>query len=668
MRMARVHTLLVALLVWAAPAAALEGALFPQAPLIADGTRVHLLRLYVLDRDRLAPGVPSLRAQKGAIVGAAAPVSDGGIALRYRPPRVTAPTTDTLTITLRAHKIELPIALEPAGTVRLQLDVPAQMTLQKGATATVKLHARDAAGRPARVPLRVSASVGRVSLPRELEPGEYELTFTPPVERYPQTAILAALSVSDGAFAAATIRLAARVTVDGEGEPGARMQISVDGKPFPAVVIDEHGRFSVPLVVPPGGRALGVSVDKMGNEQRREIDLALPPFPRLVLSAVPPDLPADGRAQAEIVAFAVDPRGNPERRAPPPLAADAGTLSPPTTRGDGSATWTLTAPAGIGSGAVQLRAPGGELRVGLRPSVPRAIEVVTKEPLSAGSDAPGSVEARVSDGAGTPVTGATLSAALAGGRVTGIRELGAGRYEIALVPPRDPGKGTARLHVEVVAVPPGPPRRVTLHPLPPVDDKLQVEAWVDDDRGLPVPDARVDFALPDGKLARETTDRYGTARIAFRAPATPRLRVTAAAPELPGAVAALDLVSVAGALHSAGSVVGGGVVEAGDTPGFPAADAALPLTPGAPVELRVSVEPKFPLPGQPARVRVQLQGAGQLLYQASGGTLELVKPPADGSAELRFTPPRDARRGQRYLISVTDARTRVTAFVEVAIP
>ena len=81
-----------------------------------------------------------------------------------------------------------------------------------------------------------------------------------------------------------------------------------------------------------------------------------------------------------------------------------------------------------------------------------------------------------------------------------------------------------------------------------------------------------------------------------------------------------------------------------------------------------SVEPKSPRPGEPARVRVALRGAAQLLYQASGGTLDVVKPAADGVAELRFTPPRDARPGSRYLISVTDAKTRVTAFVEVSVP
>jgi hypothetical protein len=307
-------------------------------------------------------------------------------------------------------------------------------------------------------------------------------------------------------------------------------------------------------------------------------------------------------------------------------------------------------------------------KVALRPGAPRAIEIETREPLAAGSDTPATVEARVSDGAGTPVPGATLTAALAGGRVRAIRELGGGRYAIELVPPRDPGKGTAQLHVEVASVPPGPPRRVTLHQLPTSDGKFRAEAWIDDDLGLPVPGARVDLAAPDA-VAHESADRYGTARIAYAPPATPRFRVTATAPELPGAAAALDLLVVGGAAHAAGSVAGGGVVEPGEAPSFPAVDAAIPLIPGAAVDLRVSVEPKFPRPGEPARVRVALHGgASQLVYQASGGTLDVVKPAADGVAELRFTPPRDARPGSRYLISVTDAKTRVTAFIEVSVP
>ena len=657
-----------------AAAAPIDVVVLPSAPLDADGERAHLLRVYVLAGNALATGLPSVRAQKGAVVGAPVPTSDGGVALRYRPPRVSAPASDTLTVTLHGQTRTLPLALQPAGRGKLALEVPAApLVAGRGAPTTLKLHVRDAAGRPARAALRVAASVGRLGPLRETATGEYTLTYTPPDEKYPEVAIVAALSVADGAFTAAPIRLAARVTVNGEGEPGARMTIAVDGRDFPTTTVGADGKFSVPIVVPPGGRATGVSIDKLGNQQRREIDLALPPFPHLLIGAVPPTLPADGAARAEVVAFAVDARGNPERRALPPLSASAGTLSAPTSHGDGSTTWTLTAPSTIGTHAVTLRAGGATTSVTLRPGPPRTIEVLTpKEPLPAGLDAAVSVDARVLDADGSPVPGARLTAALEGGRVLGTSERGGGLYAIELVPPRDAGRGTAQLHVEVAGVAPGPPRRVTLHPLPRTPDgRLTAEAWVDDDLGLPCAGARVELAAPGagGSVAVETVtaDRYGTARVSFAAPPARLFRVTAQPAELPGVAAALDYLVVGGVVHAVGSTAGGGVVEAGEPPSFPSVDAPLPLRPAAPLDLRLSVDPPRPKPGQPVRVRVAVRGgaASQLLYEASAGTIELVRQPDGGVAELRFVPPADAPPGRRYLISVTDAKTRVTAFTEV---
>ena len=653
-----------------AGAAPLDVVLFPAAPLRADGERAHLIRLYLLAADALVTGVPTVAAARGEIVGAPTPTSDGGVALRYRPPPVAATSSDTLTVTLRGQTAQLPVALEPAGRVRLSLEVPpGALVIGRDGETPLKVHVRDAAGRPARAALRVGASVGRVSPARELAPGEYQLIYTPPDERYPQVAIVAALSIADGAFAAAPIRLAAHITVQGEGEPGASMQIAIDGRELPAATVGADGRFSVPLTVPPGGRAVGVSTDRLGNQQRREIDLALPPFPRLLLGAVPATLPADGVARAEVVAFAVDARGNPERRSPPLLSADAGSLSPPTARGDGSTSWTFTAPAALpagGDGAVTLRAAGGQTRITLRPGPPRAIEVrMPTEALPAGLEAAVPVEVRVRDEAGSPVAGAELTAALAGGRVVGVRERGQGRYVVELVPPRDPGRGSAILHVEVAAVRPGPPRRLTLHPLPVAAGQLGAEAWIDDDGGLPVPGARVALSAPTAQ-SRVEADRYGTARLRFARPETRTFRVTAQATALPSS-AALDYLVVGGTTHAVASVAGEGLLEPAEPPSFPAVDVPLPLAPAAPLDLRIWVEPRRPRANQPVRVRVAVRGgsASQLLYETSAGTLELLRPPGDEAGELRFLPPADGTPGSRYLLSVTDAKTRVTAFTEV---
>jgi hypothetical protein len=209
---------------------------------------------------------------------------------------------------------------------------------------------------------------------------------------------------------------------------------------------------------------------------------------------------------------------------------------------------------------------------------------------------------------------------------------------------------------------------VTLHPAPRAGGELVAEAWLDDDVGAPVPGARVELAAPQ-KSATVVSDRYGTARIAFAEPAARSFRVTAQPAELPGVAAALDYLVVGGVVHTVGSVAGGGIVESGEPPGFPSVDVPLPLRPAAPLDLRLSVVPPRPRPGQPVRVTVAVRGgsASQLLYEASAGTIELVRRPDNGTAELRFVPPADAPPGSRYILSVTDAKTRVTAFTEVTL-
>lgn len=660
----------------AAPA---DVVLFPAAPLVADGERTHELRLYVVAGDALAPGLPLVRAARGAIVGAPSASDDGGVVVRYRPPKIGAPGRDMLTVVQNGRETRLPIALEPAGRLQLTLEVPeGPVVLAKGTKTSLKLHVRDAAGRPAAAPLRVSASVGTVGAAREVAAGEYSIDYTPPEARYPEVAIVAAFSVSDGAYAAAPLKLAAHVTVDGEGEPGASMKISVDGQPPAATTIGADGRFSLPLLVPPGGHAVGVSVDTLGNQQKRDIDLALPPFPRLLIAAVPAELPADGSAHAEVIAYAVDARGTPEKSAPPELTADAGTLSPPELRGDGSTAWIYTAPAtmtttGTGAAEVRLHAPDGETRIALRAGRPRRLVVTPpSEPLQAGFDSPAMLEAKLTDAAGAPVAGAELHATLAGGRVLRVRDRGAGRYAIDLVPPRDPGRGTAQLHVEVANVPPGPPRRVTLHLLPAADGSWGAEAWLDDDVGLPVANAVVTLELPEARLRSTlTTDRFGTARLRFAAPTTRTARVTAAPPSLPGVGAALDLLVVGGVMHAVASSAGGGVVdsEAAAPPSFPSVDFAVPLRPAAFADVRLRCDPPRPRVGQPVRVHVDLRAGdpSQLLYQSSAGTIEVVRPPGAGPGELRFIPPDDTRSGARYIISVTDAKTHVTAFTEIQV-
>ncbi len=663
--------LCVAVLSAASPAWALDAVVLPSRPLVADGTRIHVVRVYLTDGDALVPGVPQAKATHGAVIGAPIPATDGGINLRYRPPKVAAASSDTLVLTLGGRTAIAQLMLEPAGRVQLTAQVtPDPLILGAGAEATLRIRVTDPVGRPARAALRLGASVGRLSAAREISLGEYQATYTPPDEKFPQVAILAVHSLGDGAFAVAPLKLAARVAVPGEGEPGGKMEIAVDGKTFGPQPIGADGKFSIRLVVPPGARVHGMSTDALGNQRARAVDLALPPFPRHILTVVPPELPADGRSHAEVLAFSIDARGVPERGRAPSLVADRGSLSAPVARGDGAWSWTYTVPGSLGAGVVSLRAGDASTGLALRFAPPFHIDVdLLREPLGAGGPEQ-SVEVRLSDATASPVTGAKLSATLAGGRVVSIDEKGAGIYVVRAVPPRDPGRGAAALHVELAAVKPGAPRRVTLHPLPSSDSRFVSEVWVDDDVGMPVPGVAVELTTPEG-TRRATTDRYGTARVITPRPAKGLLQLSAQALDLPGVVATIDALFIGGTSHVIASQSGRGIVDQSAAPPGATADADVPLQPSSPVDLRILTDSHEVRAGAPLRVRVirNIGGkpaAGKLLPAAAAGNLELLRPAgADGTAELRFTAPPGTRPGTRFVLSITDAETRVTVFTEV---
>jgi hypothetical protein len=384
--------------------------------------------------------------------------------------------------------------------------------------------------------------------------------------------------------------------------------------------------------------------------------------------ARPPELPADGRAHAQVVAFAVDERGSPMRLVSPVLAADRGQLSPAISHGDGSTTWTLTAPSTRGDGKITLRVGETVAEVALRPAPPFRLEVPAPPPLMAGSNAPALVEVRLVDGAGAPVAGAELAATLAGGRVLGIDPAGPGIFHVRLLPPADPGRGSAALHVEVSALGAGAPRRVTLHPARAPSGKLVAEAWVDDDLELPVAGAKVSLAGP-GRQIEGVTDRFGTAPIELPRPPERRFRVAARLPALPGVEATLDYLVVGGVAHAVPGVAGHGIVVGGEPPAIASLDVPLPLRPSGPVDVKLSVAPESRSPA--FRVRVHLSDpngkslAGRIVYQASAGRLELVRPVEGGVAHLRFVPPPGAPRGSRFIVSVTEPDSGVTAFTEV---
>ena len=268
------------------------------------------------------------------------------------------------------------------------------------------------------------------------------------------------------------------------------------------------------------------------------------------------------------------------------------------------------------------------------------------------------------DAAGNPIDDARLAVSLPHARVAAVREQGGGRYEVLLVPPPDPGSGRAPLVVEVASAPPGPPRHVALRPVGrPGPRGLAIEAWVDDDFGNPVPAAGV-VMRHLGRVVRGVTDAYGVARERF-AVMGDALHVEAHLAEVPAIGATLDLRRTADGWRVFAQP------EAKTPPKAPTARVEVALRPAAPVDLFVSVAPAGELRvGQAARVIVRARdprGAPQkglrLLARAPGATVGTIVETEPGLHAFSLTAPKPGR----YLVTVTEPRSQVTAVVGVTV-
>jgi hypothetical protein len=636
----------------------------PRGPVWGDAERPQGLALLPLDAaGRVAsPAVLTVAAARGSIAAPPVRDADGLWRLRYRAPAAGG-GRDTLTVRWdgREERLDLPLAAVARTAIAITV-APQPLVLGRHDRAEVRLRVRDATGAPARAGLRLSTNTGSIGVAREVAPGEYVATYRPPRERYPQVALILAVNVADGAFAAHSVSLHAAIVVPGEGEPGGTMRIVVDGRTFGPVAVDEQGRFKLPLVVPPGGRAVGIMVDRSGNTRQREIDLRLPPFRRVVAAALPAEVPVGGGGRTEILAEVVDARGGRARGQPPRMRAERGSLGVARRRPDGSYVAEWTAPREIGGGTVEVvvEGPGGadRVRLMLRPGPPRQLVV---RPPPGGFVADGiteqAVAVEVRDGAGNPIDDARLRVSLPHGRVIAVRERGGGRYEVRLAPPPDPGPGAAPLTVEVTGAPPGPPARVSLHALGlPDSGGLAVEAWIDDDFGAPVPAAAVVIAA-GGRAIRAVADGYGVARARVPAGAD-GVHVDAHLAEVPGLRASLDLLRTGSGWRRFAWPA------AGAPPAGLSERVMVTLRPALPLDLRV-VAPEQVGAGAAAPVRVEARDpAGRpvavppLLGQATGASLT----PA-GAGAFTFT----AARAGRYLISVTDPASGVTAVAAVVV-
>jgi hypothetical protein len=242
----------------------------------------------------------------------------------------------------------------------------------------------------------LAASCGTVRDVVANGPGRFRAVYEPGPSPAPEVAVLVALSPrcplcpTPRAVGAASLPIAGAIELPGRTDPRASVTVMVRRKPFGPVRADAKGRFSVPIVVPPGARWVkATSVDRAGTATTRAVDLRIPDTERLACAAFPPALPADGVSTAGIWCAGADPRG---RLASPPVfvaTPRAGAAGPSEPLGALAHALYRAPKGGAGAESLVARAAGfGAARVplALAAGAPDSIAVwLAKDPVPPGA-------------------------------------------------------------------------------------------------------------------------------------------------------------------------------------------------------------------------------------------------------------------------------------------
>ncbi len=536
----------------------------------------------------------------------------------------------------------------PAARVALHLEPAAPVkNRDQGATLTVRMLKPDGSIDPDSAPPVLRANVGEISALEPLRPGEYRARYQLPSTRYPEVAVIVALSAwphpqsVHGVFGAVRVPLASAIELPGQTEPNATMSITIAGQTYGPVQAAADGRFRLPVVVPPGyGTGIGTAVDRVGNRRTSPIDLMLPPTDQLACVMNPTRLPADGVSRARVLCATSDPFGKVLAHAKVQLSAKSGALSAPRPREDGIIEWLYTAPRALGDGGDELIATSKQgrvtsreaLRVELVQGPVARLELNVRDELVHHG---GSTELRVRalDALGRPRSGVLWQPGASVGALTSAGPSDApGAQVLRLQIPAAGDEKASRVRVRALGPLGLDPARLTVF-----RRGGETLVAVTDLAGLPVP--RQPLRVNGVPV---TTGDDGAAPVTANAQGLIDVRHA----QWPGLAATAYLFDGGARLFPKGSPAGAVEVEA-----------VVPLAPPAPVNVRVAVE------GRTVRYWAEsLDGAPlpdrQLVVALSSGTPGPVRREA---GRYVF----EAQVNEPATISIADQATGVTALAEV---
>ncbi len=535
----------------------------------------------------------------------------------------------------------------PASRMELSLEPSLPVKgRDKEATLTVKRLRPDGTPDDSGAPPVLRASTGQLEGLQHIGPGTYIARYVLPPTRFPEAAILVALSAwphpqsVHGAYGRLLVPLAASVNLPGRSEPGGQVSLEVAGTRFGPVPVDASGRFVLPLVVPPGyPLARGEVRDDSGHVERIAIDLQLPPTDGLACVLNPQRLPADGVSQARLLCATSDPKGLPVADARVTVKAKYGRLEGPIRDTNGMLEWRYTAPRALAAderidAAWPQRGPGSResLPMQLVQGAVRDVTVSLSEPVvHAGSVARVGVAAR--DAAGQPRPEAKVVVVSREGTVGPAVESPPGTFTVPWTAPENGARSSTDVTVRAYGPVGTEPARLAVWRA-----DAGLVAGVVDLAGWPVPHQPLRV-----NGAERVTGEDGTLFVSAMVPG--KVRVSHAV------WSGLDVT-----VHVLGT----------QGPVFPA---SAPLVP-APVVQRVEVAPPLPI-----NVRVRVEGARVTCWaeDPSGNVLKerplhvALSEGEKGDLSVQDGLTRFTVHGAKgpVSVSVADVRTGVTAVEEV---
>ncbi|HYO53764.1 hypothetical protein [Archangium sp.] len=535
----------------------------------------------------------------------------------------------------------------PATQVSLTLEPPAPVKgRDKEARLTVRMLQPDGTPDDSGAPPVLRANVGRVEELTRTGPGTWRARYVLPDTRYPEVAILVALSAWPhpqsiyGAYGKVLVPLAASVELPGRTEPNADLSVTIAGTTFGPVKAAPDGRFRLPVIVPPGhsvGQAR--AVDAVGNVRRSRMDLALPPTDGLACVLNPQRLPADGVSRARMLCATSDLHGRPVQDARVTASVRSGTLRGPTRAEGGLLEWIYTAPSTLPAEPERLVATWPERGTSSREELPlqlvqgpvARVSLSLAEPVvHLGSTV--AVTATTRDAFGQPRPGAVVVPRSPVGTFSPPREEAPGVFGSAWTPP--PGGPVGETVVKVLAYGPAGTEPALL--------RVWVEggvlsAGVTDLAGLPVPGQPLRVGGEERVTGEDGTVALGSVRPG---------RVEVVHGLWPGLRRTVDVVAE------------GGPVFPLESPLAPAlAEQPVRLAPPVPVNVRLKVEgPRVTFWMEDASGRV-LEGREAHVWLSAGQRSPVEVKDGRGSFLVTHDGP--------VSVSVADVATGVTALAEV---